>query len=100
MKKEKYYDIIKRPLITEKTTTFSSEVKPVYTFEVDIKAEKAAIKEAVEGIFGVTVKTLNTVIRRGKIVKRHGRGLSKKSNMKKAYITLKEGDKISFMDGM
>ena len=99
MNKVKLYDIIKRPLLTEKSSMYEESGSPVYLFEVALKANKEEIKEAVEKIFEVSVKSVNTVIVRGK-VKRVGRIMGKRSNWKKAYVTLKEGDSINFVDGM
>lgn len=84
-------DIIVRPLITEKSMNMSSENK--YTFLVDLKANKIEIRSAVESIFGVTVTKVTTVRIMGK-TKRRGRIFGKRPDIKKAYVTLKEGDKI------
>ncbi len=99
MNKIELYDVIKRPLLTEKATMYEEGGAPVYLFEVDLKADKELIRRAVESIFEVSVQSVNTVIVRGK-VKRVGRVLGKRSNWKKAYVTLKEGDAINFVDGL
>jgi len=92
MEKLKYYDIIKRPVLTEKSSAFGDAEKEnsVYLFEVALKADKGTIKKAIEVLFDVKVKTVNTVIMRGK-TKRVGKNVGKKSNWKKAYITLQKG---------
>ena len=86
-----YRDIIKAPIITEKTSELAS--KNVITFSVDIKANKTQIKQAVEKIFNVKVESVNTINVKPK-KKRVGRytGLTNKS--KKAIITLAPNNKI------
>ena len=91
MKKEKYYNVIKKPLLTEKTTAMTGEEKRNYAFEVALDSSKEEIKEALENLFEVKVADVNTAIVRGKTKKRQGRIAGKKSNWKKAYVTLKEG---------
>ena len=86
------YDIIIKPVFTEKSERLMQMGK--YTFIVHIKATKPQIKKAVEKIFGVKVKKVNTMIYRGK-VKRRGWFWGRRSNFKKAIVTLKEG-KIDF----
>ncbi|MCK5807800.1 50S ribosomal protein L23 [bacterium] len=99
MSKIQFYDVIKRPLMTEKSSMYEEAGATVYLFEVAIKSTKDVIKQAVEALFDVHVKAVNTVIVRGKS-KRVGKVLGKRSNWKKAYVTLKEGDSINFVDGM
>lgn len=99
MKKFRHYEVIKRPLMTEKSAALSDAEKAAYLFEVDLKATKEDIKQAVEDVFEVQVENINTVIVRGK-VKRVGRTFGKRSNWKKAYVTLKEGDNINFVEGV
>jgi large subunit ribosomal protein L23 len=99
MKNFKHYEIIKKPLLTEKSTKMKEGDKQKYIFEVDIKAEKKDIKEAIEGVFDVKVEDINTVIVRGK-VKRVGRNFGKRSNWKKAYVLLKEGYSINLVEGV
>ncbi|MDI3533698.1 MAG: large subunit ribosomal protein [Thermosediminibacterales bacterium] len=92
------HDIIKRPIITEKSMTQMADKK--YTFEVDIKANKIQIKKAVEEIFGVKVKKVNTMRMKGKR-KRLGRYEGKRPDWKKAIVTLTEDSKkIEFFEGM
>lgn len=90
------YDVIKRPLISEKTS-LEGEGKNVVAFEVDRAANKIEIKDAVEKLFKVDVVAVNTSVVRGK-VKRVGARFGKRSNWKKAYVTLKEGSKVDFFE--
>jgi large subunit ribosomal protein L23 len=89
------HDILIRPLLTEKTTTAQSE--NVYTFEVGESANKLQIKHAIESLFGVDVQDVRTLVMRGKS-KRFGRFYGKRSNWKKAYVRLAEGDSLNFFD--
>lgn len=88
------YRIIRQPLVTEKTT-LQKETGRVVAFEVSIDANKIEIKQAVEKAFDVKVDNVNTVLVAGK-VKRVGRNFGKRSNWKKAYVTLAEGSNIDF----
>ena len=88
------HQIIKRPLITEKTS-LQKEMGQTVAFEVSIGANKIEIKQAVEKAFDVKVKNVNTSLVAGK-VKRVGRQFGKRSNWKKAYVTLEEGSNIDF----
>jgi len=90
------YDVIKKPLITEKTT-LEKDTKNVVSFVVDRVANKIEIKEAVEKLFKVRVADVNTVTMSGKI-KRVGRNYGKRSNWKKAYVTLQEGSNVDFFE--
>jgi large subunit ribosomal protein L23 len=85
------YQIIIRPLITEKNTTMMMFNK--YSFEVVRQATKPQIKRAIEHIFGVTVTNVHTINRRGKR-KRRGREFGYARDWKKAIVTLAEGDRI------
>lgn len=91
---EQYYQILRRPIATERSTEMSENLNKV-VFEVSLKADKLEIAKAVESIYKVKVVGVNTSIVRGKI-KRLGKNIGKRSNWKKAIITLKEGDKIDF----
>jgi large subunit ribosomal protein L23 len=88
------HQIIRKPLITEKTS-LQKEAAQVVAFEVARDANKIEIKKAVESAFDVKVKNVNTVLVAGK-VKRVGRQFGKRSNWKKAYVTLAEGSNIDF----
>ena len=83
-------DVIKRPVITERTSDFINELK--YVFEVDIKANKTEIKQAVEQIFKVKVVSVNTMRVPAK-PKRYGRHSGYTSEWKKAIVQLAEGSK-------
>ncbi|HOB40594.1 MAG: 50S ribosomal protein L23 [Limnochordia bacterium] len=89
-------DIIKRPIITEKSTDLMAQNK--YTFEVDMRATKPQIKAAVEEIFGVKVEKVNTARVRGKL-RRMGRHEGYTSDWKKAVVTLKPGHSIEVFGG-
>jgi large subunit ribosomal protein L23 len=89
---EKIFNIIKRPVISEKSTALA-EVANRYVFEVSPAASKPEIKAAVEQLFKVKVKAVNTSMMQGKN-KRSGRFEFKRSNWKKAVITLVAGQKI------
>jgi len=90
-------DIIKRPVITEKTQALMNENK--YTFEVPMTANKVEIRQAVEAIFNVKVVEVNTMRVLGK-TKRMGRFVGKRSDWKKAIVKLAEGSKITLFEGM
>lgn len=92
----KLYSVIKKPLITEKTTLLKDNHN-VVAFVVDRDANKLQISEAVSTLFNVQVDDVRTAIAAGK-VKRAGRFLGKRSNWKKAYVTLKSGSTIDFFE--
>lgn len=85
------YDVIIRPLITEAATDALALNK--YTFEVDRRANKIEIREAVEDIFHVRVTKVNTLWRRGKL-RRRGQSQGRTPDRKKAVVTLAAGDVI------
>ena len=92
------YDIIKKPIITEKTMGQSAEKK--YTFEVAKDVNKIQIKQAVEEVFGVKVKKVNTMNVLGK-VKTMGRNEGKRADWKKAIVILADNSKkIAFFEEM
>lgn len=92
------YDIIIRPVLTEKSYDGIADKK--YAFEVAVKANKIEIKQAIEAIFGVKVESVNTMRIEGKM-KRQGRTEGRRPERKKAYVTLTEGSKgIEFFEGM
>ncbi len=86
------YEIIKRPIVSEKSSALS-EVGHKYVFEVAPKAKKNEIKRAVEELFKVDVERIHTLVVHGKF-KQVGRVQTKRSNWKKAIVTIKEGQKI------
>ncbi len=93
-----FRQVLKRPVITEKTTLMR-EANNVVSFVVGRDANKVEIKKAVEEILKVSVEGVRTVNVAGK-VKRTGQKLGKRSNWKKAYVTLKDGDTIEVFEGV
>lgn len=91
------YDVIVRPIITEKATMASEHGAVV--FEVAMSATKPQIKEAVEAVFGVKVTAVNTTVRKGKTKRFRGRPGQQRA-MKKAYVTLAEGNTIDVSTGL
>jgi large subunit ribosomal protein L23 len=90
-------DIIKRPiLLTEKASRLREDQSQVI-FEVDGRANKIQIKDAVEKLFSVKVESVNTSVVRGKS-RRMGRSQAKMPNWKKAVVTLREGENIKFFE--
>ena len=92
------HQIIKRPLITEKSTRQKEEGNQI-AFVVDPKASKIEIRQAVEKLFKVKVRRVHTMNLAGK-QKRVGKFLGWKSDWKKAIVTLREGDRIEFFEGV
>ena len=95
--KERMYDIIRAPVITEKAT-MGSEHNQV-TFKVPLDASKPEIKAAVQGVFGVKVTAVNTLVSKGKVKRFRGR-VGQRSDVKKAIITLAEGNTIDVTTGV
>ncbi|MEM9843571.1 MAG: 50S ribosomal protein L23 [Pseudomonadota bacterium] len=95
--KPEHYDVIRKPVITEKAT-MASEANAV-VFEVAIDAAKPQIKEAVEALFGVKVKAVNTTIAKGKTKRFRGQ-MGKRKDVKKAYVTLDEGNTLDVTTGL
>jgi len=97
MSTEQYYDVIRAPVITEKATIASENNQIV--FRVAIDADKKMIKEAVEALFDVKVKAVNTLRRKGKA--KRFRGIPGRQNeMKKAIVTLEDGHSIDVTTGL
>ena len=95
--KPEHYDTIRKPVITEKATMASEHGGVV--FEVAIDAKKPQIKEAVEALFGVKVKAVNTSITKGK--QKRFRGVKgTRNDVKKAYVTLEDGNTIDVTTGL
>ncbi|OGP17727.1 MAG: 50S ribosomal protein L23 [Deltaproteobacteria bacterium GWA2_55_10] len=92
-----HYSVLKSPVITEKSTAATVEGKVV--FWVDVEATKKDIKDAVENIFKVKVLDVNTHLVPGK-VKRMGKFQGQRPTRKKAYLKLREGDKIEIFEGV
>lgn len=95
--KPEHYDVIRKPVITEKATMASENGAVV--FEVHMDASKPQIKEAVEALFGVKVKAVNTTITKGKQKRFRGQ-LGRRNDVKKAYVTLAEGNTIDVTTGL
>ena len=93
----RHYDIILSPVITEKATIMSEQNKVV--FKVARTATKPQIKSAVEKLFGVKVLAVNTLIRMGKVKTFRGR-LGQQSDVKRAIVTLAEGNSIDVTTGL
>ena len=93
----RHYDIIVAPVITEKATTASEHNKVV--FKVAAKASKPQIKEAIEKLFDVKVKSVNTLVRKGKTKVFRGQ-FGSQSNIKRAIVTLEEGQRIDVTTGL
>ena len=95
--KTELYDVIRKPIVTEKATLASEN--GAVAFEVSIDSNKSLIKEAVEALFGVKVKGVNTLITKGK-QKRFRGVLGKRKDIKKAYVTLEDGNTIDVTTGL
>ena len=91
------FEIIKRPLDTEKLDRMRDKENK-FAFEIDLKANKTEVKQAIEQLFKVKVVAVKTAIVRGKF-RRIGRSEGQRPNWKKAIVTLKEGDAISLFEG-
>ena len=97
MSKEKYFDVIRQPVITEKATLASESNQVVLKVAMD--ASKPLIKEAVEALFDVKVKAVNTLVRKGKVKRFRGiRG--KQNDVKQAIVTLEDGHAIDVSTGI
>ncbi|HKM65483.1 MAG TPA: 50S ribosomal protein L23 [Acidisphaera sp.] len=97
MSREGMYQIIRSPVITEKATTLTERNQVV--FRVALEATKPEIKAAVEGLFGVTVTAVNTLVQKGKTKRFKGRP-GQRSDVKKAYVTLAAGQSIDLTTGL
>lgn len=95
---KKSYEILRRPLVTEKSTT-EKDLRNKLCFEVDRRANKIEIKEAVEKIFKVNVLDVATIAMKGKI-KRVGKHFTKRPDWKKAVVTIKPGQRVEFFEGV
>jgi large subunit ribosomal protein L23 len=94
----KLTDVIRRPLITEKTTLIREEHRTL-VFQVAMDANKIDIRRAVEKLLGSKVESVRTSLAHGK-VKRQGRSTGRRSDWKKAYVRLREGEKLpEFLQG-
>tara|TARA_B100001559_G_scaffold209477_1_gene175509 strand:- start:1976 stop:2275 length:300 start_codon:yes stop_codon:yes gene_type:complete len=97
MSKIDIYDVIRNPVITEKATLISENGQVI--FEVSKGATKSQIKEAIETLFKVKVKSVNTLIRKGKVKRFRGR-LGKRNDIKKAIVSLEDGQNVDFTTGL
>ena len=97
LSRETMYAIIRSPVITEKATTLTERNQVV--FRVALEATKPEIKAAVEGLFGVTVMAVNTLVQKGKTKRFRGRP-GRRSDVKKAYVTLAAGQSIDLTTGL
>jgi large subunit ribosomal protein L23 len=95
--KAELYDVIRKPIITEKATMASENNAVV--FEVSMDANKPMIKEAVETLFNVKVKAVNTTVTKGKVKRFKGK-LGVRKDVKKAYVTLEAGNTIDVSTGL
>ena len=93
----RHYDVIRNPVVTEKSTMASEHGQVV--FDVAMDATKTEIKAAVEALFSVKVKAVNTLVRKGK-VKRFRQRLGVRNNVKKAVVTLVDGQSIDISTGI
>ncbi len=91
------YDVIRAPVVTEKSTVAQEENK--YTFKVAQDSTKQDIKIAVESLYKVKVEKINTIILKGKVKRFKGR-LGKRSDVKKAIVKLADGHKIDLSSGL
>ena len=96
--KPEHYDVIVKPIITEKAT-LAGELANAVTFQVAKDASKPQIKSAVEALFGVKVKAVNTTITKGKAKRFRGRP-GVRSDVKKAYVMLEAGNSIDVNTGL
>lgn len=92
------YQVLRRPILTEKTNYLADELHR-YTFEVDARATKQLVQQAVEEIFKVHVQRVNMLRVHGK-TRRFGRFIGKTPEWKKAIVTLTAGESISFFEGV
>jgi large subunit ribosomal protein L23 len=97
LSREAMYQIIRSPVVTEKATTLSEKDQVV--FRVAIDASKPEIKASVEGLFGVKVLAVNTLVQKGKTKRFKGRP-GQRSDVKKAFVKLAAGQTIDFTTGL
>ncbi len=97
LSREAMYQVIRSPLITEKATALSEHGQ--FVFRVAPDATKPEIKAAIEGLFGVTVLAVNTLVQKGKTKRFKGRP-GRRSDVKKAFVKLAAGQSIDFATGL
>jgi large subunit ribosomal protein L23 len=88
--------VLSKPVLSEKSTLVRENLNQ-YTFHVDLRATKTSVRSAIESMYGVKVKAVQTLITRGKVVRR-GNHVSMTSKMKKAVVTLAEGAKLPLFE--
>jgi len=93
----RHYDVIRNPVVTEKSTMASENGQVV--FDVAIDATKTEIKAAVEALFSVKVKAINTLVRKGKVKRFRGK-IGVRNDVKKAIVTLVDGQSIDISTGV
>ncbi len=94
----KLTDVIRRPLITEKTTILREDGRTI-VFEVASDATKVEVRQAIEKLLGSKVESIRTTLVHGK-VKRQGRYSGRRADWKKAYVRLRDGEKMpEFLEG-
>lgn len=95
----KLTEVIRRPLVSEKTSILKEQDSQALVFHVAVQATKVEIKQAIEKLLGSKVASVRTAMTHGK-VKRQGRFAGKRSDWKKAYVRLREGEKApEFLEG-
>jgi large subunit ribosomal protein L23 len=97
LSREAMYEIIRSPVITEKATMLTEGGQLVFRVAPD--ANKREIKAAIEGLFGVTVLAVNTLVQKGKVKRFRGRP-GRRSDVKKAFVKLAAGQSIDFTTGL
>jgi len=97
MKEVDLYDVIRSPVVTEKATIVSESDQVI--FNVSMTATKFEIKQAVESLFEVSVLSVNTLVRKGKVKRFKGK-VGKRNDTKKAFVRLAEGQTIDFTSGL
>jgi len=95
MNQERIFTVLREPHISEKVSVLG-DVANQYAFKGSVDATKAEIREAIETIFKVSVKNVSTVNVKGK-TKKTARGMSRKKNWKKAYVTVAQGQELDYM---
>ncbi len=97
MSKELIYDVVRFPVVTEKSTSMAEQNK--YVFRVSIDSTKAQIKRAIETIFSVSVTKVNTIVTKGKVKRFRGR-LGTRNDYKKAVVSIADGQTIDVSVGV
>ena len=95
MNQERIFTVLREPHISEKVSVLG-DLANQYAFKVSVDATKAEIREAIETIFKVSVKNVSTVNVKGK-TKKTARGMARKKNWKKAYVTVAQGQELDYM---